>query len=247
MLTTLPGILRAYCEAYPRVRLHLHESFTSRVIEGLENGTLDAGILRDGDPAKSLVVKTISSEPFVAVLPANHPRANRRASPLLHCAMNLSCTIHEAPAFALSRSPSHYSKRKDFARESFRKHLTGSPSCDSSVPGSESRSHPNVSGASPHPTLCASRSAVLKLLATWNSPMSREKRVRLFIDLVKLLIRGSAENQILDKVRSFGYRFTQLHNHFEVEAVAPVIVPEGDAVLRVVDVAVDRQRIKVIR
>ena len=50
MLTTLPGIFRSYREAYPRVRLHLHESFTALVSEGLENGTLDAGILRDGDP-----------------------------------------------------------------------------------------------------------------------------------------------------------------------------------------------------
>ena len=46
MLTTLPGIFRAYREAYPQVQLHLHESFTSLVTEGLENGTLDAGILR---------------------------------------------------------------------------------------------------------------------------------------------------------------------------------------------------------
>src|SRR6202789_3063476 len=30
MLTTLPAIFRAYREAYPRVRLHLHESFTAR-------------------------------------------------------------------------------------------------------------------------------------------------------------------------------------------------------------------------
>src|SRR5271156_5621624 len=35
MLTTLPGIFRAYREQYPRVRLHLHESFTARVVEGL--------------------------------------------------------------------------------------------------------------------------------------------------------------------------------------------------------------------
>src|SRR5450432_1744680 len=70
MLTALPNILRTYREAYPRVRLRLHESFTARVVEGLENGTLDAGILRDGDTSEGLHVKTIFSEPFVAVLPA---------------------------------------------------------------------------------------------------------------------------------------------------------------------------------
>ncbi len=79
MLTNLPRILRAYREAYPRVRLRLHESFTARVIEGLENGTLDAGILRDGDPTEGLVIQTIFSEPFVAVLPLSHPRARQKS------------------------------------------------------------------------------------------------------------------------------------------------------------------------
>jgi DNA-binding transcriptional LysR family regulator len=79
MLTTLPRIFRAYGEAYPQVRLHLYESFTARVIEGLENGALDAGILRDGDPSERLEVITIYSEPFVAVLPATHPRARQKS------------------------------------------------------------------------------------------------------------------------------------------------------------------------
>ena len=79
MLSTLPGIFRTYRETYPRVRLHLHESFTSLVTEGLENGTLDAGILRDGDPVEGLNVTTILSEPFVAVLPASHACAGQKS------------------------------------------------------------------------------------------------------------------------------------------------------------------------
>lgn len=83
MLATLPAIFRAYRKAYPRVRLHLHESFSARVMEGLNNGTLDAGILRDGDPMEGFKVTTILSEPFVAVVPANHPRAKQKSiSPL---------------------------------------------------------------------------------------------------------------------------------------------------------------------
>ncbi|SFS14892.1 transcriptional regulator, LysR family [Granulicella pectinivorans] len=78
MLTTLPRIFRAYGEAYPKVSLHLYESFTSRVVEGMENGTLDAGVLRDGDPSDKLEVTTIYSEPFMAVLPATHGRAGQK-------------------------------------------------------------------------------------------------------------------------------------------------------------------------
>jgi DNA-binding transcriptional LysR family regulator len=78
MLTTLPAIFRSYGKAYPGVRLHLHESFTALVSEGLENGTLDAGILRDGDPWEGMHTTTIFSEPFVAVLPATHPCAKQK-------------------------------------------------------------------------------------------------------------------------------------------------------------------------
>lgn len=78
MFTTLPTILRAYHQTYPRVQLHLHECFTAQVVGGLENGTLDVGILRDGDEAETLEVTTLSHEPYVAVLPAAHPRAGQR-------------------------------------------------------------------------------------------------------------------------------------------------------------------------
>jgi len=79
MLTILPAIFREYREAYPSVRLHLHESFTAMVIEGLQNGTLDAGLLRDSDPVDGLIATTIYSEPFVAVLPAHHPHAKQKS------------------------------------------------------------------------------------------------------------------------------------------------------------------------
>jgi DNA-binding transcriptional LysR family regulator len=78
VLTTLPSILRAYREAFPKVNLHLSESFTSRVIEGLQEGTLDIGILRDGDVAEGLHSEPLFTEPFVAVLPAHHSLATRR-------------------------------------------------------------------------------------------------------------------------------------------------------------------------
>jgi DNA-binding transcriptional LysR family regulator len=78
MLSALPPVLQRYRAAYPGVQLHLHESFTSRVIAGLIGGTLDAGFLRDSDPHSELATETLFSEPFVAVLPADHPRANQR-------------------------------------------------------------------------------------------------------------------------------------------------------------------------
>jgi DNA-binding transcriptional LysR family regulator len=79
VLSVLPEIFRSFREAYPLVQLHLHESFTALVTEGLENGTLDAGFLRDGDPVEGLSVSTIFSERFVAVVPATHPCAKQKS------------------------------------------------------------------------------------------------------------------------------------------------------------------------
>jgi DNA-binding transcriptional LysR family regulator len=79
MLTMLPEIFRKYREAYPRVHLRLYESFTSEVVNGLENGTLDAGILRDSDVLETLNVAPLFSEPYVAVLPATHSCAKQKS------------------------------------------------------------------------------------------------------------------------------------------------------------------------
>ena len=79
MLTQLPSTFRAYREAFPGIELHLNESFSARVIAGLEDGTLDVGILRDGDQADMLQVTTLFSEPFVAVVPAHHALARKRS------------------------------------------------------------------------------------------------------------------------------------------------------------------------
>ena len=79
MLTALPQILRRYVAAYPAVQLQLHESYTARVIAGLLTGDVDAGIVRDAEPADGLVSSPMFSEPFVAVLPRDHPDAGRRA------------------------------------------------------------------------------------------------------------------------------------------------------------------------
>jgi DNA-binding transcriptional LysR family regulator len=79
MLTTLPQVFSKYRDVYPRVNLRLYEGFTSMVLEGLENGTMDAGILRDSDPSEALNVKPLFSEPFVAVVPVKHPCAKQKS------------------------------------------------------------------------------------------------------------------------------------------------------------------------
>jgi DNA-binding transcriptional LysR family regulator len=145
MLTTLPGIFRTYREAYPRVRLHLHESFTARVVEGMGNGTLDAGILRDGDPTEGVTITTIFSEPFVAVLPASHCCARQKS--ISPAALRDEPFVYY-PRSAVSaplrnRSPS--SRSMASVLRSCRKHRIGSASSGWWALASGSRSRQRVS------------------------------------------------------------------------------------------------------
>jgi DNA-binding transcriptional LysR family regulator len=79
MLTALPAMLGQYRQQYPKVRMQLHESYTSMVMHGLTTNALDVGFLRDGGDAEGLVVEVLLSEPFVAVVPAGHRLANRKS------------------------------------------------------------------------------------------------------------------------------------------------------------------------
>lgn len=79
MLTGIPALLGQYRRAQPKVQLQLSESHSSGVIADLLKSTLDAGILRDGDPTGGLVIETLFSEPFVAVLPLQHACARKRS------------------------------------------------------------------------------------------------------------------------------------------------------------------------
>jgi DNA-binding transcriptional LysR family regulator len=78
MLTPLPAVLGQYRRKYPKVHLQLSENFTSNLIQSLSKNALDAGFLRDGDPTDGLIIEPLFSEPFVAVLPSNHPLTKRK-------------------------------------------------------------------------------------------------------------------------------------------------------------------------
>ena len=82
MLTPLPEALRAYRSEYPEVTLHLNEAFSTRIQEGLVEGWLDVGILRDADTNDALERELLYEEPYVALVPAGHALAKRRRLPL---------------------------------------------------------------------------------------------------------------------------------------------------------------------
>jgi len=78
MLTALPGALQVYCAEYPEVALELTEAYSARILEMLEDGSLDVGILRDGDESAAVHAELLLEEPYIALAPARHALARRR-------------------------------------------------------------------------------------------------------------------------------------------------------------------------
>ncbi|MFI7628913.1 LysR family transcriptional regulator [Microbispora rosea] len=94
-LTVLPGLLRAFRERLPDVRLDIREMTTAPQIAALRDKTIDVGLLREppagdtaGDTADGaeLSFRTVLTEPFVAVLPSAHPLAALRTVQLARLA-----------------------------------------------------------------------------------------------------------------------------------------------------------------
>jgi DNA-binding transcriptional LysR family regulator len=76
----LPGILRAYREKFPDVELRLTEMDTTPQIEALNARQLDLGFVGLGLPTEEisdLELVTIREEKLMAVLPQDHPLANK--------------------------------------------------------------------------------------------------------------------------------------------------------------------------
>ncbi|MER7707794.1 LysR family transcriptional regulator [Kitasatospora sp. NPDC097605] len=80
-LTVLPGLLGTFRERWPDVELDLREMTTAPQLAALRERTIDVGLLReppDDDGAGPLAFRTVLTERFVAVLPADHRLAAQR-------------------------------------------------------------------------------------------------------------------------------------------------------------------------
>lgn len=68
----LPGIIQKFWTVYPNVQLTLHQGDYTSICEWLRNGTIDFGFVNP-TAAKGLETYPLKSDPFVAVLPKDHP------------------------------------------------------------------------------------------------------------------------------------------------------------------------------
>jgi len=72
----VPSAIRSFRHAYPEIYLTLEEANTTRLVIGLQEGTLDAVFLRPGAPGtEELQLRRLPEEPMVVALPEAHPAA----------------------------------------------------------------------------------------------------------------------------------------------------------------------------
>ena len=72
-----PAAVTAFRQAYPEVDLVLEEANTTRLLQHLEDETLDVAFLRPGSKeAEAFQLRPLSVEPLLAALPAAHPAAS---------------------------------------------------------------------------------------------------------------------------------------------------------------------------
>ncbi len=73
--SSIPQAIFAFRQAYPDVHLTLTEITSQEVAAGLEDKTIQVGIMRPLALPDSLVVFELLSEPLVAIMRADHPLA----------------------------------------------------------------------------------------------------------------------------------------------------------------------------
>lgn len=99
----LPRLLPAFQAEHPGVTLTLSERSNGEILHALENGELDAGIIRVPLATRNAVRSSlVEKDSFVAALPVNHPLANKRRltladladEPFVHYAANEVPGLH---------------------------------------------------------------------------------------------------------------------------------------------------------
>jgi DNA-binding transcriptional LysR family regulator len=79
-LEIVPELVLAFRKRHPGVRMELTNMRTISQVKALLQGTLDVGLVRLPLEHPGLIIQAIHREPFVIVLPRDHPRARRKVS-----------------------------------------------------------------------------------------------------------------------------------------------------------------------
>ncbi len=81
----LPEVIKRFQEDYPGIKLNILEGIRQEMIEWISEGTADMGFLIYSEPMDCEWIP-LQDDQMVAVLPKEHPFADKPAYPLMNCA-----------------------------------------------------------------------------------------------------------------------------------------------------------------
>ena len=81
-LYVLPEVFAEYSRLYPAVQLSIVRNFTSKVLEGLEDGAIDVGIVTLPVKSQKVTVRPIFRDRLMLMVPAKSPLAKKRSVPV---------------------------------------------------------------------------------------------------------------------------------------------------------------------
>lgn len=74
-LYVLPSVFAEYCQRYPAVRISIYRNFTYKIVEKLENGAIDVGIVSLPVKSPSLKVRPIFRDKLMLMVSTRNPLA----------------------------------------------------------------------------------------------------------------------------------------------------------------------------
>jgi DNA-binding transcriptional LysR family regulator len=78
-LYVLPKVFAEYCRLYPEVQIHIYRNFSYKIIEKLENGSIDVGIVTLPVKSPSLKTHSIFRDQLMLMVPAGNPLAGKKS------------------------------------------------------------------------------------------------------------------------------------------------------------------------
>jgi DNA-binding transcriptional LysR family regulator len=79
-LYVLPEVFGQYCRDYPEVQISIYRSFTYKIVEKLENGSLDVGVLSLPVQSPSLKVQPIFRDRLMLMVNPKNPLAKQKTA-----------------------------------------------------------------------------------------------------------------------------------------------------------------------
>jgi DNA-binding transcriptional LysR family regulator len=74
----LPSVITDFKNANPKIKIHLQVGNTKRVVELLNSGTIDLGLVEGDVVRQKMIVKKLISDELLVIVPPHHPWAKRK-------------------------------------------------------------------------------------------------------------------------------------------------------------------------